>query len=331
VFLGNEFYVIGGETLTDPGATDEGVFDRVDVYDPAANSWRLEAPMPTARHGIFPLEHGGKIYVAGGGVHFGGSQSKVLEVFTPEPVPPPPPPPPPTAATIVGRRVFYNNSLFDGNDPAPNVGDDNAIAADKAALLPGQGPATFANYTSYTRGINGIMIDVAGLPAGAGAALSAADFAFHAGNTDDPATWPAAPAPSAVTVRGGAGAGGSDRVTIVWPDGQIVRQWLKVTVVVTANTGLAAPDVFYFGNAVGETGNRPGDARVNNADAKLARRNRTRLPRRARPGAPPPAPASILSPFDFDRDSVVGSLDVKAVRRNRTRPLNALRLITAPA
>jgi hypothetical protein len=29
------------------------LYNRVDVYDPAANWWRLGAIMPTARHGIF--------------------------------------------------------------------------------------------------------------------------------------------------------------------------------------------------------------------------------------------------------------------------------------
>ncbi|MDP6634507.1 MAG: hypothetical protein QGG42_06395, partial [Phycisphaerae bacterium] len=43
------------------------------------------------------------------------------------------------------------------------------------------------------------------------------------------------------------------RVTLVWPDGAIANQWVEVTVLATADTGLAAADVFYFGNAVGET------------------------------------------------------------------------------
>jgi len=38
---------------------------------------------------------------------------------------------------VAARRVFYNRSTFDGNDPAANEADDGAIAADKTALLPG--------------------------------------------------------------------------------------------------------------------------------------------------------------------------------------------------
>lgn len=59
---------------------------------------------------------------------------------------------------VVGRHVFYNNSAFDHNNPAANADDDRAVAPDKRALLPGQ-TATFANYTSYSGGINGLMID----------------------------------------------------------------------------------------------------------------------------------------------------------------------------
>ncbi|NIM48763.1 MAG: hypothetical protein GTO22_05815, partial [Gemmatimonadales bacterium] len=83
-----------------------------------------------------------------------------------------------TTAEVVGRYVFYNDSAFDGDDPAAGAEDDNAIATDKTALLPG-GTATFANYTSYSRGINGIMVDIAGLPAGD--TLDADDFAFRVG------------------------------------------------------------------------------------------------------------------------------------------------------
>ena len=59
-------------------------------------------------------------------------------------------------AAVIGRHVFYNNSAYDATD------DDDAIATDKVALLPGE-TATFANYTSYARGINGLMVDVTDL------------------------------------------------------------------------------------------------------------------------------------------------------------------------
>ena len=66
-------------------------------------------------------------------------------------------------AQVVGRHVFYNRSAADGHDAAANEADDLAVAADKAALLPGE-TASFDNLTGYSRGINGVMIDVLGLP-----------------------------------------------------------------------------------------------------------------------------------------------------------------------
>jgi N-acetylneuraminic acid mutarotase len=83
VFLGGEFYVIGGETTpAGTGQVEGNVYNRVDVYNPITNTWRLETTLPTARHGIFPLAVDGKIFVAAGGTVAGVSQSNVLEVFS---------------------------------------------------------------------------------------------------------------------------------------------------------------------------------------------------------------------------------------------------------
>src|SRR5439155_26366958 len=45
-------------------------------------------------------------------------------------------------SAVVGRFAFYNNSSFDGANSALNVQDDDAIASDMSALLPGN-RATF--------------------------------------------------------------------------------------------------------------------------------------------------------------------------------------------
>ena len=80
-------------------------------------------------------------------------------------------------------------------------------ATDKQALIEGQ-TAACTNYTSYSKGINGIMVDIAGLANSA--SLGAADFAFKVGNDSTPSGsgWSAGPTPRSVTVRTGAGAGG---------------------------------------------------------------------------------------------------------------------------
>ncbi len=82
VYYQGEFYVFGGETLNGPGATPAGVYDRVDVYDPATDTWRLEAAMPSARHGIFPVLFESRIFLPGGATNSGNGISSVLEVFT---------------------------------------------------------------------------------------------------------------------------------------------------------------------------------------------------------------------------------------------------------
>ena len=65
----------------------------------------------------------------------------------------------PPRPQIVSRFAFYNKSNWDGQNGSSNIADNLAIATDKQALLPGQ-TATFQNYTSYSNGMNGIIIDV---------------------------------------------------------------------------------------------------------------------------------------------------------------------------
>jgi N-acetylneuraminic acid mutarotase len=118
VFFDGEFYVMGGETLTGAGATSNGVYDRVDIYSPATQTWRIGAPMPTALHGIFPLlatttQGGTRIYVAGGGPHSGQATSIGLQSFllAPPPAPPPAVPAAPsglTAQWALPTRVLLN-------------------------------------------------------------------------------------------------------------------------------------------------------------------------------------------------------------------------------
>ncbi len=220
------------------------------------------------------------------------------------------------ASQLAGRYIFYNDSAFDGNRAAADAGDDAAIATDKVALMPGQ-TATFANYTSFAGGINGVMVDIAGVPAFS--APRAGDFRFRVGNSNDPLAWDDAPEPTAVALRRGAGAGGSDRVSIVWPNGAIQGQWLQVTVLATVNTGLAAEDTFYFGNAIGESGNSDADARVNAFDMLGARDNQRNFL----------DPAPIDFDFDFNRDRRVDVADVLIARSDWTHFLTALKLITA--
>jgi hypothetical protein len=198
--------------------------------------------------------------------------------------------------------VFYNHSAFDGRGARADIRDDAAVAPDVVALLPGDAPSR-ANYTTYTRGLNGVMVDVDGMPPGA--APTAADFQFRIGNNGDPSGWSAAPAPRFVTARPFAGAATITRVTLTWRNRAIRNTWLQVTVLPTAATGLSAADVFYFGNL---TGDAPGDAgavgQVTPGDVGLTRASADR--RRA----------ALDDAFDFDRNGRVTRADVRAPRRN---------------
>jgi len=218
-----------------------------------------------------------------------------------------------TIATVAGRHIFYNRSAFDGNDPAANDQDDNAIAPDKTALLPG-GTGALTNYTSYLKGINGIMIDIAGLPG----AVTAADFQFLVGNSIDLNLWTPAPAPASVTVRPGAGTGDSDRVTVIWADNTIKNKWLQVTVL-GANTGLAENDVHYWGNQVGETGNNPANTRVDAGDASAVRAHYSGL-----------STVAVTSLYDINRDKRVDAGDFSAIRASYTGLGPSLIYLVAP-
>ena len=209
---------------------------------------------------------------------------------------------------VLGRYLFYGNSAFAA------ASDDAAIATDKMPLLPGHA-AGFANYSSYCRGINGVMLDVsdAGQP-------TAADFEFRIGNDSNPADWALAATPS-IIVQPNGGAAGADRIVFTWPDGAIAGEWLQVKVLATAETGLALPDVFYFGSAPGDTGNSASDAQVTPADEVAVRNN---------PHTAGANPADIDEPCDFDRDGRVGPADAVIARNNGTNSGTALQLIAVP-
>jgi uncharacterized repeat protein (TIGR03803 family) len=211
------------------------------------------------------------------------------------------------ATEVVGRYAFYNNSVWDGNDPTANVSDLNAIAMDKSALLPGQ-TATYANLTNYSKGINGIIVDIAGLPGGA--TLTPADFEFATGNSNDTTTWATLATSPTVTLL--PASGGVTPVDLTWPDATITNTWLQVTVLADANTGLAANDVFYFGNLIGEVGNSTTLMQVTAVDLVL---NQLALT----------GSASITNPYDINRDGRVSAVDLVLTQNNS---FQSIQLIT---
>ena len=157
------------------------------------------------------------------------------------------------------------------------------------------------------------MIDVNALPDDLPLSL-----AFQVGNGNDPIDWQSAPPPTSITVRRGAGTNGSDRVTVVWPDGAIRGQWLQTKFQLP---GMNQPDVFYYGSAPGDAGNESINTIVNATDEIVARN----FQHSAVDGA------LIDDLYDYSRDGLVNGTDQIIARENQTNPLTMLHLITAPA
>jgi len=112
--------------------------------------------------------------------------------------------------------------------------------------------------------------------------------------------------------------GGVTRVTLIWDDNVIQNQWLQVEVK-KDNLGLAADEVFYFGNAIAESGNDPGSAVVDLQDDLAARAHKTAF-----------TPAPITNPYDFNRDRRVNATDELVARYNHSgTPLQLIDLVGA--
>jgi hypothetical protein len=222
-------------------------------------------------------------------------------------------------STVTGRRTFYNNSIWD--NPTFGFNNASAVAPDKSAYLPLGSPGTVTvgiqNVTNYTKGINGIMVEISGV-----SNATAADFTVEmsgqnlaADNT--PSGWTAAPA-FTVTAVPNTPSVGTRRYELVWPDGSIVDRYISVTTKANGNTNLAAPDTFYFGNRVGDAfTNYSGFFNTDATDALEIRGNQSPF-------------ALITNPYDFDRDAVVDASDELAARNDQNF-MPALVLSNPPA
>ncbi len=210
-------------------------------------------------------------------------------------------------SSVAGRQLFYNNSFFDNPANNASFSNDTAIALDKSPYLPGTGESTFANVSSYSAGINGVDIDLTA--GGSHASLNASDFSFKVSGpfaSNSPSTWSTLATAPTVIVRSGAGAGGTDRVELIWPDGTIVGTWLQVTLKSGPHSGLGADDVFYFGSLAGDSGqgNEPDAAFTDATDEIVARNNQE-----SNLFANHPLSVAIANLYDYDRDGQVGGID----------------------
>ncbi len=221
------------------------------------------------------------------------------------------------AESIVrGRNVFYNRStstVFGDGTGNPT----NAIDSTKLAMLPGQ-PTSTANYTNYSRGINGLIVDLA-----SPAAPIASDFLFETWNGISVDSFVTTLAVPSITVIPGAGALGSNRVKIEFPDNEVRNTWLRVTVIASPTTDLAANDVFIFGNAVGDMYadniGSPVEVRVNATDTSVVRQNQSISVNSV----------GITSIHDVNKDGRVNATDTSIVRQNQLNQV--IRYLDPPA
>jgi len=155
-------------------------------------------------------------------------------------------------ASVLGKWIYSlgtNSPFVAGRSLLDN---DLTVATSIVPLALGGTPGP-SNYTLFSQGLRGLVMDVSTL-ANPGS-LSAADFEFHVAGFSpttvppDGGAWSPAPTPSSISVQVGAGVGGADRITVIWPSGAIQRKWLRLRVLPTANTGLAVSDMSYFGTA----------------------------------------------------------------------------------
>ncbi len=205
--------------------------------------------------------------------------------------------------TIVSAvHLFYDNSKFNKNIEGVAPSDDKAIDTTKTAYLAGTGTATFANTSSFTDGINGVMIDLS--HGGANGHLNVSDFTLRVGLNNSPSKWATSPVPSTISVRAGSGTGGSDRVELTWTDGSITQEWLEVTVNADANTGLATPYTFFYGSVMANSGTGDtGALLITSSTDENAARNHA-------------GTAVVTNVFDYNKDGFVNSSDENAARNN---------------
>ncbi len=209
---------------------------------------------------------------------------------------------PSAPVSVSGTYLFYDNSKFNKFVEGVGPSDDKAIDTNKTAYVAGAATATFANVSAFTNGINGVMVDLTA--GGVHNAITASDFTLRVGLNNSLSTWAAAPIPSTVSVRTGAGTSGSDRVELTWTDGSIKQEALEVTVLADANTGLTSPYTFFYGSVMANSGTGDtGALAITSSTDENAARNHS-------------GTATVTNVFDYNKDGFVNSSDENAARQN---------------
>lgn len=188
--------------------------------------------------------------------------------------------------------------------------------------MPGN-TATFANWTGYAQGINGLIYDFDK----ASRAPVASDFTFkNLGRTGTGA--PVVVAPSGFVVQADTPAVGKTRVIVTFtsvggatPSGAVQDAWLQVDI--GTGFGLQAADTHYWGNARFDSGTvdtvNPTNILVNSTDELGARNN---------PKTSGFNPAPLTWIWDYDKDHLCNATDQLYCRNFPKTGFTCVKVIT---
>ncbi|MEQ1830958.1 MAG: Ig-like domain-containing protein, partial [Pirellula sp.] len=216
---------------------------------------------------------------------------------------------------VSNRRVFYRGSTYE-----ELFGVDGALETSKSLIKSSsiEQTTSSSNVINYSMGINGLVLDIAGL---VNTGLTASDFVFRiappgTSGVVTPSNWPNAPEPTLISVTAGTNTVPA-RVRIEWADEAIQNTWLQIMVKANANTGLTKREVYYVGHAMADvSGTTP--YRVTAVDlSEVQSAISTTI-----------VPAS--DPRDFNKDRRVTAFDLSFVQ-SRVSTNVLLQDITIPA
>jgi VCBS repeat-containing protein len=217
---------------------------------------------------------------------------------------------------VVNSKVYHRGSSFAGQSVQAALDTSKVIAKSGATAQ----TLSYSNLINTTRGINGLVFDVAGLSA---SSLTAADFGFRMSPTgaynesgNAPSSWASAPAPTLIDVTPGTSTTPA-RVRLEWANNAIANRWLQIRLLANANTGLVSPEVYYVGHLYGEV-----NAALSGGSFTVTTADVTAI----RPFVG--VQASVSSIYDLDKNGVVGTADITGMRPRVGS--NSLRVITIP-
>ncbi len=222
-------------------------------------------------------------------------------------------------AGIPTTRVYYKGSSY-------SLGGTNVTAGtDPTKTLVRSGSSlqqtTFANVTNYSKGINGVVLDVAGL---LGTPLTAADFHLQDESTRElqRSCQPTERMDNSSTaVLDQYATGGSQqqqhRIRVEWPDNVIENRWLQIRLLPTIRTGLQVPAVFYIGNLKAEINGTASNNLLTVTTADLIA------------ASPAGGAGTVSNVRDVDRNGLILNSDLNLIRLSMATSAS-LRLITIP-